>query len=75
MAMRIYSAADFEAELKKMGLQPTDYRSKHIRVWVTADGHQRSVPDFRPNGRYPDWILDDILSFVKLQVRPRTPKC
>jgi hypothetical protein len=73
-AMRLFPQADFDAELRKAGLEPTDTYTagKSHRLWKTKDGKFVTAPCH--GGPYPDHVLDDLLRQVGRLYRPSGPQ-
>ena len=69
MAMRLLSREEFQGELRRAELEPTDITTLTGRLWVTKDGQFISVPEHADI--YPDSVLEDILRQVgRLYRRP-----
>jgi hypothetical protein len=62
MSMRLYSKADFEAELRKYGLSPTEHKTDILTLWVSDKGMSIFVP--HDQDMYPDYMLDTILAMM-----------
>ena len=62
MSMRLYSKADFEAELRKYGLSPTELRTDILTLWVSDKGMSIFIP--HDQDMYPDYMLDTILAMM-----------
>ena len=62
MAMRLFSRDEFQNELRRAGLEPTDFTTRTGRLWKTKGGQFISVPEHA--GTYPDSILEDLLRQV-----------
>ena len=62
MAMRVYSQQEFDEELEKRGCSKTTYMTPDglSVAWERQDGQHFLVPLFE-DGRYPDFILDQII--------------
>lgn len=60
MAMRMFSQAEFYAELQKHGFSRTHQSttSNGTEIWLTPDGHPVTVS---VHDQYPDYILDKYL--------------
>ena len=68
MAMRLFSREDFQKELRRAGLEPTDFVTQTGRLWETKDGQFISVPEH--TDIYPDSVLEDLLRQVGRLYRP-----
>lgn len=64
MAMRLFNKRDFQAELRRAGLEPTSITTTTGRLWKTKDGLFISVPEIEDT--YPDSILEAVLRQVGL---------
>ena len=62
MAMRLFSKKEFQSELERAGLEPTETLTKTGRLWKTKDGLFISVPE--TEDQYPDSILESVLRIV-----------
>jgi hypothetical protein len=70
--MRLYTAEEFEDELFRRGCTKTEETHDFGHIWQGPDGRYFLVPHpEEPHGRYPDWMLDDLIRRVRL---PSTPK-
>ncbi len=59
-AHRVTTQAEIEAQLKTLGLQPTEVRTETGRFWKsTRTGRHVQVPD-PYEGMYPNFILDTL---------------
>lgn len=62
MSMRLYSKADFEAELRKRKIEKTKFSTGTMTLWQDDNGfsifieHELDV--------YPDYLLDNVLSLL-----------
>lgn len=62
MAMRLYTRAELERELRaKWKLTPTDETTATARAWKTPRGMHVLVPLLADDEHYPDYILNKIL--------------
>ena len=61
MAMRLLSPNDFYHELERRGCRTTDGKFPFGRFWQGPDGRYFLVPPPEEDGRYPDWMLDDLI--------------
>ena len=62
MAMRLYMSDQFDAELIRRGCKKTDDSYGSGRLWVSETGLYFIVPNpEETGGRYPDWMLDDLI--------------
>ncbi len=69
MAMQLMSRSEFENELRKAGLEPTEILTRTGRLWRTSDGQYISVPAHSET--YPDSVLEELLRRVgKLYRQP-----
>lgn len=57
--MRLYSKADFEAELGKHGLFETEFKTAEFTLWANDKGATFFLPNTA--GNVPDYVLDRIL--------------
>lgn len=62
MAMRIFTQKEFIGELKKHGLRPTENKSSRSQVWLDKNDEPITIPYGLE--RYPDYILDEVLSIM-----------
>src|SRR6185295_4234430 len=62
MSMRLYSKADFEAELRKYGLSPTEHTTEVLTLWISDKGMMIFIP--HNQDIYPDYMLDTILAMM-----------
>ena len=62
MAMRIMNRDEFEQQLKKNGLQPTNKESVKGRLWEDSNGNCVMVPNIK--NKIPDSVLDRVLEVV-----------
>ncbi len=61
MAMRLYTKAELDAELRdKWRLTETKERTVTAVAWRTPNGKHVLVPVLPAGQRYPDYILDKI---------------
>lgn len=71
MAMRLYTPEEFDRELRNRGCEPTDHTTNTGRFWHNGSGLYFLVPDPDPDsGRYPDWMLDDLIERFGLPTVP-----
>ena len=63
MAMRLMSRCEFEKELRKAGLVPTDKCSVKGRIWTTQNNKKAMVPNNK-NNNIPDFVLERVLREV-----------
>lgn len=70
MAMRLFSAAEFKAELERMGLKPTDIETDTSVIWHTPNGKPQAVPKLALDRGCPEFVLDELLRQVNLLYRP-----
>jgi len=73
MAMRLYTKAEFEAELKeKWGLTPTEQVFATFRIWRHECGGHLTVPELPRGERYPDHFLDGVIEQIeRIKANPR----
>ena len=69
MAMRLLSQEEFDAELRKAGLEPTDITTLTGRLWRTEDGRLISAPVY--DGKIPDSVLDQLLRRIDKLYQPQ----
>lgn len=66
MAMRLYTETEFCAELKMLGLAPTDKKTIRSQIWLDANEEPITIPYGKD--RYPDHVLDEIrMQLAKLK--------
>ena len=71
MAMRLYTSDEFDTELIRRGCQKTDDNYGSGRLWVSSAGLYFIVPNpEEAEGRYPDWLLDDLINTLSLPDAP-----
>ena len=62
MAMRLYTRDEFEEELKKHGLQKTEFVTDTGCIWKTSDDKFIAVPNvYDDYEKIPDCVLDELL--------------
>lgn len=71
MAMRLFSAEEFSSELMKRGCRSTGTTGSYGTLWATSDGRHFTVPESEENGRFPDFMLDELISRLRLPAKPR----
>ena len=59
MAMRLFTREEFQNELRRAGLEPTESTTRTGRLWRTKDGQFISVPEH--TNTYPDSVLESLL--------------
>ena len=69
MAMRLLSQEEFDAELRKVGLEPTDNTTLTGRLWRTKDDRLISAPVY--DGKIPDSVLDQLLRRIDRLYQPQ----
>lgn len=70
MAMRLFKGSEFEAELKRHGLTPTEFKTEHLRLWKNDQGAMFFLP---MGDGIPDYVLDRVLEKLnKLYQFPAT---
>ena len=69
MAMRIFTLAEFEAELARAGLEKTGETTRTAAIWKTPNGKAISAPIH--SNEIPDFVLEDILRKLGLLYRMR----
>ena len=70
MAMRLFSPEEFESELLRRGCEKRENHSLGT-VWRHPDGVRHFlVPHPEESGRYPDWMLDDLIRRLDLPQAP-----
>ena len=70
--MHLFSREDFYEELRRRGCEDTSEMLDGLgSLWRNTDGLVFTVPEPEErNGRYPDWMLDDLIERLRLPAAP-----
>jgi hypothetical protein len=71
MAMRRFSREEFWLELERRGCHRVSEADDLGSYWLGPDGRHFQVPAPDADGRYPDWMLDDL---IRQHGLPRVPR-
>jgi hypothetical protein len=71
MAMRRFSREEFWLELERRGCHRVSDEDDLGSFWLGPDGRHFQVPAADADGRYPDWMLDDL---IRQHGLPRVPR-
>jgi hypothetical protein len=71
MAMRRFSREEFRLELERRGCHRVSEEDDLGSFWLGPDGRHFQVPAPDADGRYPDWMLDDL---IRQHGLPRVPR-
>ena len=75
MAMRLFTPAEFEEQLRRRGCSKLEDQSdQYGTYWTWSDSQVFQVPHpeevWKDELRYPDWILDDLITTHGLPTAP-----
>ena len=70
-AMRLFTVEEFESELIRRGCRKTEGVFRWGAMWQAPDKRFFMVPPpDEGTGRYPDWMLDDLIRKHRLPPAP-----
>ena len=69
-AMRLLSREDFNNQLRQRGCKDTGDQIEGVGgLWLNPNGQTFIVPEAEDlGGKYPDWMLDDLIFKLELPV-------